>query len=253
MELQLIRNATVKMSYAGKTLLLDPYLGEKGSGPSYTGKEHSPVVPLPIPLEEILDGVEAVVVSHAHSDHFDTTAREILPKNLPLLCQPEDEETMRDLGFIDVHPVAGTLWLDEISVSRTPGRHGSGAVLKDMGVVSGFFFEAPGEPSVYWAGDTVLTDEIRELLRVRKPDVVLTHSCGAVWGGGVHILMDDEQTVEVCRLVSESVVVAIHMETVDHATVTRRQLRETARKNGIPDERLLIPLDGESVKMPVRN
>lgn len=65
--------------------------------------------------------------------------------------------------------------------------------------------------------------------------------------------MDDEQTVEVCRLVSESVVVAIHMETVDHATVTRRQLRETARKNGIPDERLLIPLDGESVKMPVRN
>ena len=253
MELQLIRNATVKLTYAGKLLLLDPYLGEKGSGPSYAGKEHSPVVPLPIPLEEILAGVEAVVVSHVHSDHFDTTAREILPKDIPLLCQPEDEITMRDLGFTDVHPVAGTLWLDDVSIARTPGRHGSGAVLKDMGVVSGFFFEAPGEPSVYWAGDTVLTDEIRELLRVRKPDVVLTHSCGAVWGGGVHILMDDEQTVEVCRLVSESVVVAIHMETVDHATVTRRQLRETARKNGIPDERLLIPLDGESVKMPVRN
>ena len=174
------------MSYSGKTLLLDPYLGEKGSGPSYAGKEHSPVVPLPIPLEEILDGVEAVVVSHAHSDHFDTTAREILPKDRPLLCQPEDEHTMRDLRFTDVHPVAGMLWLDEISVSRTPGRHGSGAVLKDMGVVSGFFFEAPGEPSVYWTGDTVLTDEIRELLRVRRPDVVLTHSCGAVWGEGTH-------------------------------------------------------------------
>ena len=187
MELQLIRNATVKMSFAGKMLLLDPYLGEKGSGPSYTGKEHSPVVSLPIALEEVLDGVDAVVVSHVHSDHFDTTAREILPKDLPLLCQPEDEQTMRDLGFTDVHPVAGTLWLDEISVSRTSGRHGSGAVLKDMGVVSGFFFEAPGEPSVYWAGDTVLTDEIRELLR------------------------------------------------------------QTARKSGIPDERLLIPRDGESV------
>lgn len=247
MELQLIRNATVKLTYAGKTLLLDPYLGEKGSGPSYTGKERSPVVPLPISLEEILDGVDAVVVSHVHSDHFDTTAREILPKELPLLCQPEDEKTMRDLGFNDVHPVAGALWLDDISVARTPGRHGSGAVLKDMGVVSGFFFEAPGEPSVYWAGDTVLTDEIRELLRVRKPDLVLTHSCGAVWGDGVYILMDDEQTAEVCRLAPESVVVAIHMEAVDHATVSRTQLRETARKNGIPDERLLIPLDGESV------
>ncbi len=249
MELQLIRNATVKMTYAGKLLLLDPYLGEKGSGPSYAGKEHSPVVPLPIPLEEILDGVEAIVVSHAHSDHFDTTAREILPKDLPLLCQPEDEQTMRNLGFTDVHPVAETLWLDEISVSRTPGRHGSGAVLKDMGVVSGFFFEAPGEPSVYWAGDTVLTDEIRELLRVRKPDVVLTHSCGAVWGERTLILMDDAQTAEVCLLAPGSTVVAIHMEAVDHATVSRKQLRETARKSGIPDERLLIPLDGESVRL----
>ncbi len=249
MELQLIRNATVKMSYSGKTLLLDPYLGEKGSGPSYAGKEHSPVVPLPIPLEEVLAGVEAILASHVHSDHFDTTAREILPKDLPLLCQPENEQTMRDLGFTDVHPVAGKLWLDEISVSRTPGRHGSGAVLKDMGIVSGFFFEAPGEPSIYWAGDTVLTDEIRELLRVRKPDVVLTHSCGAVWGEGTLILMDDVQTVEVCRLAPESTVVAIHMEAVDHATVSRTQLRETARKSGISDERLLIPLDGESVAL----
>jgi L-ascorbate metabolism protein UlaG (beta-lactamase superfamily) len=237
------------MTYAGKHLLLDPYLGEKGSGPSYTGKEHSPVVPLPIPLEEVLAGVEAVVVSHVHSDHFDKTAREILPKDLPLLCQPEDEKTMRDLGFSEVHPVAGTLWLDEISVSRTTGRHGSGAVLKDMGVVSGFFFEAPGEPSVYWAGDTVLTEEIRELLRVRRPDVVLTHSCGAVWGEGVHILMDDVQTAEICRLLPESVVVAIHMEAVDHATVNRTQLRETARRSGVADERLLIPLDGESVSL----
>ena len=253
MELQLIRNATVKMSFAGKMLLLDPYLGEKGSGPSYTGKEHSPVVPLPIALEEVLDGVDAVVVSHVHSDHFDTTAREILPKDLPLLCQPEDEQTMRDLGFTDVHPVAGTLWLDEISVSRTSGRHGSGAVLKDMGVVSGFFFEAPGEPSVYWAGDTVLTDEIRELLRVRMPDVVLTHSCGAVWGEGTLILMDDAQTAEVCRISPESTVVAIHMETVDHATVTRKQLRETARKSGLSDERLLIPLDGETVQIWARS
>jgi L-ascorbate metabolism protein UlaG (beta-lactamase superfamily) len=252
MELHLIRNATVKMSYAGKTLLLDPYLGEKGSGPSYTGKKHSPVVSLPVPPESVLEGVEVVVVSHAHSDHFDATAMELLPRHLPLLCQPRDEKTIRDLGFTGVRPVEGMLRMDGISFTRTPGRHGSGDVLKDMDVVSGFFFESPGEPSVYWAGDTVLTDEIRELLRARRPDVVLTHSCGAVWGEGVLILMDDKQTAEVCRLAPESVVVALHMEAVDHATVSRQQLRETARRSGIADERLLIPLDGEIIRIPAR-
>jgi len=122
-----------------------------------------------------------------------------------------------------------------------------------MGVVSGFFGEAPGEPRVYWAGNTGLADEIRELLRVRMPDVVLTHSCGAVWGEGTLILMDDAQTAEVCRISPESTVVAIHMEAVNHATVTRKQLRETARKSGLSDERLLIPLDGETVQIRARS
>ncbi|MDW7676541.1 MAG: MBL fold metallo-hydrolase [Bacillota bacterium] len=247
MQLQLIRNATVKLTYAGKCLLMDPYLGEKGSGPSYAGKNHSPLVSLPIPLETILAGVEAVVVSHIHSDHFDTTARETLPKQLPLFCQPGDASVIHQMAFLDVIPVEETFWWEGIQITRTPGRHGSGEVLHDMGQVSGFLFQAPGEPTVFWTGDTVLTDDIQTLIRRESPEVILTHSCGAVWGDGVLILMDDHQTVEVCRLAPDSTVIAIHMEAVDHATVTRKQLRETARSSGISDEKLLIPLNGETI------
>lgn len=247
MKLQLIRNATVKLTYAGKCLLLDPYLGEKGSGPSYAGKNHSPLVSLPIPLETVLEGVEAVVVSHVHTDHFDAAARETLPKNLPLLCQPGDASVIRQTGFLEVIPVEETSWWEGIQITRTSGRHGTGKVLNDMGQVSGFVFQAPEEPTIYWTGDTVLIDEIRELIRRRAPEVILTHSCGAVWGQGVLILMDDHQTVDVCRLAPEGTVIAIHMEAVDHATVTRKQLRETARSNGISDQKLLIPLDGETI------
>ena len=247
MKLQLIRNATAKLTYADKCLLLDPYLGEKGSGPSYAGKAHSPLVSLPLPLEIILNGVEAVVVSHVHSDHFDTSARDVLPKHLPLFCQPGDALEIRQMAFLEVVPVEETCCWEGIRITRTTGRHGTGEVLNDMGQVSGFLFQAPGEPTVYWTGDTVLTGDIQALIRRELPEVIVTHSCGAVWGDGALILMDDHQTVEVCRLAPESTVIAIHMEAVDHATVTRKQLRETARSRGISDEKLLIPLNGETI------
>ena len=41
-----------------------------------------------------------------------------------------------------------------------------------------------------------------------------------------------------------SIIIATHMDTVDHATVSRESLQECA-ENGIADEQLLIPDDGE--------
>lgn len=247
MNIQLIRNATVKLEYGGRTLLFDPYLGEKGSGPSYAGKEKSPVVELPLALQAILTGVEAVLVSHLHSDHFDEKAREVLNRETPFFCQAEEEGLLQDLGFRDIRPIHQQADWEGIHITRVPGQHGSGGVLKDMGRASGFLLEAPGEPSLYWAGDTVLTENIKKFIKEEQPRIILTHSCGAVWGEGVLILMDDEQTVEVCRLTPDSTVVAIHMEAVDHATVSRHQLRKKGQAQGIRDEQLLIPQDGETL------
>ena len=37
------------------------------------------------------DGLaSAVLATHLHQDHFDATAARLLPRDLPLLCQPED-------------------------------------------------------------------------------------------------------------------------------------------------------------------
>ena len=129
------------------------------------------------------------------------------------------------------------------------GRHGSGAVLDEMGLASGFLFQTPDEPAVYWAGDTILCDEVMDVFVQKRPNVVVTHSCGAVWGDGVKIVMDDEQTIRVCQLLPDSIVVATHMDSVDHATVSRKMLREHARNSGIQDKQLLIPEDGESISV----
>jgi hypothetical protein len=57
--------------------------------------------------------------------------------------------------------------------------------------------------------------------------------------------MDAEQTISLCQAAPNAVVVATHMEALDHGTVARADLRALAEKEGIGDDRLLIPLDGE--------
>ena len=70
MKLRLLRNATLKLEIRGRIVLIDPFFAPKGSRPSFTGRAPNPMVELPATPEEILDGVELVIVSHLHADHF---------------------------------------------------------------------------------------------------------------------------------------------------------------------------------------
>ena len=45
----------------------------------------NPMVDLPEPIEDIIAGVDTVIVSHLHADHFDEVAKERLPKDLPII------------------------------------------------------------------------------------------------------------------------------------------------------------------------
>jgi len=248
MKLQQIRNATIKISYAGKVLLTDPYLAEQHSMVSYRGDQWSPLVDLPFPIKDVLDGVEMVLVSRIHSAHFDNTAQKYISKKLPFYCQPTDAAEIEKIGFDQVVPVRDSINWEGITITRTEGRHGSGEVLKEMGEVSGYVLQAEKEPTVYWAGDTVLYDEVFNIISEFKPDIILTHSCGAIWGDNVPILMDAKQTVSLCNALPEKIVVATHMGTVDHGTVTRKDLRVYAEKEGVSPRQLRIPEDGEIIE-----
>src|SRR6187200_2574062 len=138
MNLQLIRNATLRLQYAGRTILIDPDLADKHSRPSFTGRSPNPMVDLPLSLSEIVAGVELLVVSHLHRDHFD--AVESIPAALPVLCQPGDQARIAERGFTHVTPVDHTLEWGGIQLTRTAGQHGTGAVGRMMGAVAGFVF-----------------------------------------------------------------------------------------------------------------
>ncbi len=249
MQLQLIRNATLRLHYAGHLILIDPYLAEQHSLPSFTGRSPNPMVALPCTPEEAIAGAELLLVSHLHTDHFDAVAQNLLPKELPLFCQPGQAEKIREKGFTAVTPLENEAVWQGISLTRTPGHHGSGEVLQMMGSVMGFVLRAPGEPTIYWAGDTIWYEPVAQVVAEVKPDIIITHSCGAVWSAAkTLIVMDDEQTVAVCAAAPQATIIAVHMEALDHATVSREQLRATADTAGIAPNNLLIPADGEMIQ-----
>ena len=249
MDIQLIRNATLRVRYNGRLFLIDPCLGDKHSIRSFAGISPNPTVALPMPAEAVIADAEMVIISHLHPDHFDEPAQALLPKNLPLFCQPDNEATIREAGFQQVTPVADSVTWQGITLTRTPGQHGFGELAERMGIVSGFIWQAAGEPTVYWVGDSIWYEPIAQVIADVQPDVIITHSGGARFGDSLPIVMDEAMTLAVCQAAPDATVIAVHIEALDHCPITRAGLRAQANEAGIPATRLLIPADGEIISL----
>ena len=251
MELQLIRNATLRLHYAGHHILIDPFFAPKHSREPYAGVSRNPTVELPLSPEAIMSDIELTIISHLHSDHFDPVAQDMLPKDWQLICQPGDETSIAEMGFSDVTPLTDSIVWNGIKIARTAGEHGSGIWKERMGSVMGFVLQAPDEPVVYWTGDTILIDAVTETIDRYQPHVIVTHSSGAAFEDNSPIVMDAAQTIQICKSVPATKVIAVHMDSLDHATVSRDELRRAADKANVSLTQLLIPQDGETVRLSI--
>ena len=237
MRLTLVRSATVVLELAGKRILVDPMLDEAGARPPVertANRVANPTVPLPLPAEEIVRDLDAVIVTHRHRDHLDARGEELTPRNVPVFCQPEDEEALRGLG-LDARPVVNAVEWAGITISRVPARHGSGAIAEALAPVSGFVLD-----DLYLAGDTVWYDEVAETILRHRPRVAVVNAGGAEFLEGGPIVMGVEDVREVAARVPT--VVAVHMEALNHCFLSRAALREA-----LPD--VLVPENGETLQL----
>lgn len=246
MKIQLIRNAAMKINYAGRVILTDPMLSSKGEIRSFAGKEKNPIIDLPISIKEILSNVDAVLVSHTHPDHFDDAAANATQKSTPIICTQNDTKFFKEYGFENITEIIDEINYDNINIIRTNGQHGSGAILERMGEVSGFVFSAENEPTVYWVGDSILYQEVIDNIKKYNPKYIITHSGGAVIPGFEPILMNLEQTISLAEQFPDIKVIAVHFESLDHCTVSRKSLAEAAKQKNI--QNILIPNDGETIE-----
>ncbi len=251
MNIQQIRNATLVVAYAGKRFLIDPWFQKKGAGRSAPtpwkekNKLPSPSVELPMPVEQIVRGIDAIIVTHIHPDHFEQETAAMLDKRIPVFTRDEkDAKTIREWGFETVQALSpqGTAF-GEATLVKTKGRHGTSSI-KNAGPVCGVVFRAPREKTLYIAGDTVFYDEVAQELDTHRPDVAVLNACAATLLFAGRLIMGKEDVLAVCKAAPYATVIASHMEAVNHATVSRAELREYLTENGI-GEQVLIPQDGE--------
>jgi L-ascorbate metabolism protein UlaG (beta-lactamase superfamily) len=247
-KLTLIRSATLRIAYAGQTLLVDPQLdpaGAREAVPNTPNPRRSPLGELPEPPEVVVSGLDAVLVTHLHRDHFDDTAKRLLDRHLPLFCQPPDTERLHADGFTDVRAVFGDAKFHGIVVARTEGQHGTGEIGKQMAPVSGFVLAAANEPTVYLAGDTILCDEVRDAVAAYAPEVIVVNASAARFNEGGPIVMNNDDVVELARSAPDALIVAVHFECVSHSTETRADLRERLSREGLTN--VSVPEDGAAV------
>lgn len=254
-DVRLIRNATLKIQYAGKTILLDPMLGEKGTEMSALGVNLNPRVHLTMPVSEVLKGVDFVLLTHAHIDHYDPAAKRLISKNMPWYVQPADYDSVAVKDhFRNTTVIKENVNVGGITIIRIAGNHGRGKLGEMMGASSGYVLKADGQPTFYVMGDCVWNEVTQKAVKEHQPEYIVVNSGGAILppmsktdGPIIPNEAETMQIIDDCPVNTRFI--AVHMDAIDHCQTTRAILRNEARHHGTDMSRLIIPEDGESITL----
>lgn len=252
MKIHQIRNATIIIEFAGKKILVDPMLSDKGALPTtYIPAKNwsfkrNPLQDLPISKTEIVKDLDFVFLSHLHFDHWDMEAVNTLSKGIKIFVQDEaDRLKVENSGFNNVEVLTENSSCGEIKLSRTRAQHGKGFMLRLAGAVCGLVLKHPKEKTLYLAADTVWYPGVQEALDLHKPEVVVLNGGDNQFFFGGQLVMNKEDISEVHRASPKATIVISHMEGVNHNTLTRKELKEFLSEKGITGK-VNVPEDGQS-------
>lgn len=256
-EYQHIRNATAKIHYAGLTFLVDPYLADdKGAYEGFAGtvnsQQRNPVIAMAQSAQEVIKGVNAVIVTHTHDDHWDKAAQDLLPKDLTIFVQNAgDAKMIRGQGFKDVRVVGKNTDFNGVKLTKTAGQHGtdemySTPMLAEMlGDAMGVVLRADNEKTVYIVGDTLWNSEVEHELETYQPDVIVLNTGKAEMANmkDAAIIMGTEDVKIVAQKAPNAKIITVHMDAVNHSTVSSEDMRRFVKAEKL--SQVSVPKEGE--------
>lgn len=258
---QQIRNATIKLDYAGTTFLVDPMLAPKNAYPGFADTLNSevryPMVDLPVTVEDVLKA-DAIILTHLHADHWDPAARNLVPRDMPIFTQDEaDAATVRKDGFTDVRVLTQKgIMFKGTGIYKTIGQHGTDEMYKvpelakSLGKTMGIVFQKSGYKTVYVAGDTIWNKEVEEALTRYKPDAVILNTGYAKLTAFVDdsIIMGKDDLYRAYQFSPNAQIIGVHMDTVNHGALSKAELRRFIEQKHLDKQRALVPDDGQYYK-----
>ncbi len=236
MKVTLVRHATLLLETDAGRILVDPMLDPADARPPIEDTPNplrNPLVELPLPAAAVLAGVDGVIVTHLHEDHFDETAAHLLPHDVPLLTQPASLDELRARGFTAATADTDS-WLG-LEVARTSGHHGTGEIGEELGPVSGFVLGG-----IYVAGDTIWCDEVAQALVRHRPRAIVVNGGGARFLEGDPIVMTAAD-VRAVRDATDAAVIVVHLESINHCLEGRDVYRAI--------DGVVVPDDGQTIEV----
>jgi L-ascorbate metabolism protein UlaG (beta-lactamase superfamily) len=247
-------------------LLTDPMFGTGAQafvmhGHPNTGEAEAPVARLAELPEMNLGGLDGVVISHLHTDHFDPSAEERLPHGTRMIAPLNQALQLVDQHFRDTEGLEWWQSLDLekrgelLRITAVPARHSHDDVQNDrLGTGNGYLFEYSCDLGLcfrmYWTGDTVWFDGMRDIYtRAGQLDLLVPH-LGAVGLGGPYGMMtlDSSEAVQVIELFQPRTIVPIHHHTFSHYVEPVSALQDRLRGTPFQD-RLVVLQEGEQIVM----
>ena len=248
MRLTWIGHATVRLEVGGVRLLTDPVLRGRLA---HLRRHGAAVAP------DAAAGVDAVLLSHQHLDHFDVPSLRRVDRAATVIAPHGATRRVEKLGFANVVGIAAgeATEVRGVRIEAVPATHdGRRHPLDEDAEALGFVIAA--SPSVYFAGDTDVFPEMDGL--AGDLGVALL----PIWGWGPSIgpgHMGPAEAARAAAMLHPRLVVPIHWGTlfpvglkrwrgaalIDPARAFVRHLAEVA-----PDVEVRVLAPGESLVTP---